>query len=549
MTLAEDLVAYHERARADRQVWNVNWQEIAEYIHPNMAEFLVTWYPGMKRMQKIMDTTGMQARERCALGIHQKLTPKGQTWFYLKFADHGPEPSRTERLWLDTVASCMLNVFNDPRRGFHTMMREKLDQLIAFGTGPGFIGEDPGGGGPYFQGISLVQAHATLDDRYQVVGVSRQFKQTAWQIAQSFGRYGPLPETVRKSLELRSQDEFDVLHVVRPRLPDEEDAGPGSQSWPWLSAYVFKPEMTLLAPVSGFREFPYAMPRWDRSPSEIYGRGPGWNAIPDVKMMQEAAKGIIKNWHKQNDPPLLVDDEAGIRPKVNTLPGHVTYGTRDAHGNWNVKYMEPPNTLGNVDHVMGSLKARVESLFYLDLLRLPGPETQDGAALHMSATEAAIRSRQQLEGIGPILSRLEQEDLVPMIRRTYAIMVRAGMIPPPPDTIRGRQVIPEYVSPLAIAARAQDVDSINQLMGYMAPIAEKDPTIWDMLDYERMVQVYADRLRVPFSIMATEQEIQAKGQQRQQSQQMQAQAQAQALQAQANKDNATALQLGRATGG
>jgi hypothetical protein len=45
-----------------------------------------------------------------------------------------------------------------------------------------------------------------------------------------------------------------------------------------------------------------------------------------------------------------------------------------------------------------------------------------------------------------VLERFENEALDPVIERTFGIMSRAGLIPPPPKELRGHFVKPEYIS-------------------------------------------------------------------------------------------------------
>ena len=52
--------------------------------------------------------------------------------------------------------------------------------------------------------------------------------------------------------------------------------------------------------------------------------------------------------------------------------------------------------------------------------------------------------------LGPVLERLHDELLEPLIGRTFQIMARAGEIPPPPSPmLDGLRLQPEYVSPMA----------------------------------------------------------------------------------------------------
>ena len=80
--------------------------------------------------------------------------------------------------------------------------------------------------------------------------------------------------------------------------------------------------------ISGFKEFPFVVPRYLKASNEIYGRSPAMTALPDVKMLNEMSKTTIKAAQKQVDPPLLVPDDGFLLP-VRTVPGGLNFYRRD----------------------------------------------------------------------------------------------------------------------------------------------------------------------------------------------------------------------------
>ena len=88
---------------------------------------------------------------------------------------------------------------------------------------------------------------------------------------------------------------------------------------PYSSIYYHKDDNHIIS-ISGYNEFPYVVPRWLKSSSEIYGRSPSMTALPDVKMLNKMSETTIKAAQKMVDPPLLVPDDSFILP-VRTQPG------------------------------------------------------------------------------------------------------------------------------------------------------------------------------------------------------------------------------------
>lgn len=544
-----------DQAKASRSVWNVHWQEVSDLMLPAMAEFIMVWPAGAKRTSKIIESTAMWALGRFASGVHQALSGEGESWFVLETEDRKVNEDYQVRLWLEDTERRMMSVFSDPSRGYHTCQRQVYLQMGAFGTGPKYIGELPNGGGPYFQGVYLGQVYFLVDDRYRVIGVIREYKCSAMQIATQFQGFS-LPDIVRKALETNpagdtttTQNTFTLIHSVRPR-PELDRTGIGSQSFPLGSVYVLKEAKAVMGRPSGYLELPYVGGRWDRAPTEIYGRSPGMAALPDVKMVQEFQRSWIKAIHKIVDPPWIVSDEGTLRPRINSAPGKTTYAMRDAAGKWSAEYMQPPVQIDAADATKREVLSIVQKHFYLDAFQTPGPVSEKGAVTHMSATEAAIHKREQLQVLGPMISQMREEDLVPTIRRTFKIMMRHGMLLPPPAALvqhlmRGGRLLPKYVSPLAVAQQSQVVDTIAQAFGYLQPMLQLDPSVADAINVEGSVQELLRALRYPMKGLATDEEIAAKVQRRQAQQDQQLNAQATLQQGQAANQVAQAVATAR----
>ena len=557
--LAETEIRLLDQWKSSRVNWNVQWQEVSDLMLPSMAEFIMVWASGAKRTSKIIEATALWALGRFASSIHQFLSGEGEPWFVLETEDQRLNEDYAVRAWLEDTGRRMMSVFNDPSRGYHTCQRQVYLQIGAFGTGPKYIGEDPNGMGPFFQGVYVGQIYLLVDDRYRVIGVMREYKCSPMQIRTQFPGF-PLPDIVQKALDsnpagetITTQNTFTMIHSVRPR-PESERQGIGSQSMPLQSVYVLKEAKQVMGRPSGFMELPYVVSRWDRAPTEIYGRGPGMNALPDVKMTQEFQKSWIKAIHKIVDPPLIVDDEGTLRPRINTAPGKVTYARRDASGKMNVEYMTPPTGIENADKMRADLRQILEKHFYLDVFKSPGPVSADGAVTHMSMTEFAAHKREQLQDIGPMISQERAEDLVPTIKRTFQVMVRAGMVLPPPPLLvqhvqRGGKVIPNYVSPAAVAQQGMVVNTIAQAFGYLQPMLQLDPSVADAVDIAGAVQELLKGLRFPMKGLATPDQIAEKVARRQQQQDQQLNAQAQLQQAQAANQGAQAVSTLRGTNG
>ena len=73
----------------------------------------------------------------------------------------------------------------------------------------------------------------------------------------------------------------------------------------------------------------------------------------------------------------------------------------------------------------------------------------------MTATEIVERHEEKLLMIGPVIERLHNELLEPLIDRTFAYLVKANALPPAPPELQGMDLSVEFVSILAQAQQAK----------------------------------------------------------------------------------------------
>jgi len=110
--------------------------------------------------------------------------------------------------------------------------------------------------------------------------------------------------------------------------------------------------------------------------------------------------------------------------------------------------------------------------------------------------------------------------LRPLISRSFAILMRQGVLPPAPEELQGLEIDIEYVSPLAKAQRGQDVQAIVQAMEILTPLNQLAP-VMDILDTDAMASHLADVLGVPAKVLRSQGEIKQMREERQQAQQAQ----------------------------
>ena len=502
--LTKGLLSRYEKLEGQRQNWETHWQEVADYMQPRKADVTKQRARGDKRMEQVFDSSPIQAVELLSASLHGMLTNPSTPWFTLRFKDEEIENEDEAKLWLEASTDAMYTAFN--RSNFQQEIFELYHDLITFGTAAMFIEEDDEDI-IKFSTRHINEVFIAENDKGRIDTIYRRFNISARAAMQKFGE--AVSSDIQSAFKKDPYKEVEILHAVYPRTdfnPNKKD----KKNMPFESVYIeFKNGNELS--VSGFREFPFVVPRYLKASNEIYGRSPAMTALPDVKMLNEMCKTTIKAAQKQVDPPLLVPDDGFLLP-VRTVPGGLNFyrsGTRDR--------IEPLNIGANNPLGLNMEQQRRDSIravFYVNQLMM-----QDGP--QMTATEVIQRNEEKMRLLGPVLGRLQSELLKPLIDRVFAILLRNNMLPAAPEFLSGRDIEIEYVSPLAKAQKSTELQSIMRAVEILGSLANVAP-VFDYINFDNLVKHLADIVGVPQKILKTQSQVNAERQQAaQQQEQMQ----------------------------
>ena len=118
----------------------------------------------------------------------------------------------------------------------------------------------------------------------------------------------------------------------------------------------------------------------------------------------------------------------------------------------------------------------------------------------MTATEVVQRQEERMRVISPALGRLMNEMLRPLIDRTFELMLRADMLPLPPEILQGVDIDIEYVSPLARAQKSSSLNGTMQALEILLPLSQALP-VQDYINPDGLVNYIMDSLGVPKKVV------------------------------------------------
>ena len=519
--LARQLKDNLSRLMEKRSNWERHWQEVADYMLPRKAEITKQRAAGDKRNISIFDATPIHALELLAASLHGMLTSSANRWFSLRFKETELNDSDEAKEWLEDATQRMYDVI--AKSNFQQEIFECYHDLIAFGTACLMIEEDDEDT-LNFSARHIKEIYIQENKKGYVDTIYRKFKMPAQAVLDKFGMENVSKE-VLNSAKKNPFDDLTIIHVVRPRLefdPKKKD----KKNMPFQSIY-YEESTGHIIMIGGFKENPYVIPRYLKASTEIYGRSPGMNALPDVKVLNKMVENSLKAAAKQIDPPLLIPDDGMLAP-IRMAPGSINYyraGSRDR--------IEPLNINANTSITLNSENQRREAIlkmFHVDQLVI----TENR---NMTATEVLQRQEEKMRILGPVLGRLQSELLSPMIIRIFNIMLRNNLFQIAPAILRSQELNIEYVSPIALAQKSSELQSIMRGLELFGSMAQAMP-VMDYIDENGLIKQLINILGLPAKMIKSDAEVQQIREERAQQQQMQMEMQQQLNESQVAKNAA-----------
>jgi Bacteriophage head to tail connecting protein len=487
---------------SERSSWDSHWREIAQYQMPRASRFQTSdTNRGDKRHNNVYDNTAIFAHRTLAAGMMSGMTSPARPWFRLGLGDKDLAEHAPVRQWLNDVGEKMRAIFNASNT--YNSLHQCYEELGAFGTWADFVMPDFDNVLHHYPMTVGEYALATNDKGY-VDTLVRELAMTVGQMVRRFGREN-VSVAVRNLYDRDNLDAWvDIIHFVEPR-PDRDRTKSDARNMPFKSCY-FEPGSDAgkddVLSESGFKRFPALCPRWVVTGNDIYGRSPGMECLGDVKQLQLEQLRKAQAIDYMVNPPLQVPtqykDQAHKR-----LPGGVMFVDATGPGGGVRSAYEVNLNLNHLLEDVRDTRERINSAYYADLFLMLQNDIRSG----VTATEIAERHEEKLLMLGPVLERLHNELLSPLIDITFDRMVDADILPPIPEEIAGREINIEFISTLAQAQRAVASSGADRLLGTVTQLAAVKPDIVDKVDFDQVVDEYADLFGVNPKLVVSDEQV------------------------------------------
>lgn len=471
------LLQRHEQMRSERSPYESNWQDVVLLVRSGTSDFHSSFTPSLTRTEHIYDGTAPRSLVELANGLHSHLSSASERWFACEVEDMNSLEHDAEALmWLEDVADIIYDEYSNPSVRLNPSLNENYLDIGAFGWSIVNQEWNPEAQHLNFRAFPTADCWIEEDAYGKVNRLHREVTMTKRQLIEMFGEEA-LPQKVKE--DQSPSRKWCIIHAVYPR--DKRDTAnytPGNMRF--ASCWICKePAATLKE--SGYNSFPYHVPRWTKLAKEVYGRGPGVNCLPDIRMLNRMEYTIIRAAQKIVDPPIQMPND-GFMPQVKLNPGAVIYHEPG------VERAEALETKANIPIGLELSDQRREAIrqgFYTPFLRLREKNAEQ------TAYEIQEMVDEQLRMMEPMFGNLQSELLGPMLHRSYELLNEHGRIPPAPESLQGRRLKVTYISPAARAQRGRKAIGIRRFFESVVPFAQVQPAAMDAVDFDGAMQELA----------------------------------------------------------
>lgn len=550
-TPRDKILTRHAALQNERSTWIPEYKDITKFILPRSGRYFVEDRDrGKRRDNSIIDNTATRSHDVLGAGLMAGATSPARPWFDMATPYKQLNSLRPVKLWCRQVRDLILDIFN--RSNVYRCLHQIYDEIGAYGTGVCLVMTDfkdvlrmmPLTAGQY-----CISANA----RGEVDTLYFEYQNTIAQLVKEYG-YEACSDSVRNQYDSGNLDQWVTIIVAIEPNADRDPKKIDNKNMAWTSTHIelsgtssaltwtTNSEQCLRR--SGFKRFPVLAPRWKTYGGDIYGSGPGQQALGDVKSLQKQqllkAQGIEYKVRPPLQGPVSMKNH-----ETDTLPGGMSYvdavnaqsGIRTA--------FEVNIDINEMTQDIQDVRQRIQQAFYTDLFLLISQS--EGA---MTATEVTQRTEEKMLMLGPVIERLHDELLEPLVEIAFDYCVDAGILPPIPQELKGVELQIEFVSVLAQAQRAVANTSNAQFLGAIASVVQlqaqgQGAPALDNFDADQYIRDAADQFGVNPALVPDSSDIAKVRAQRAQAAQQQQQTEQVAQQAAAAKNLSQANTTGQ----
>lgn len=456
-----------DMARARHWQW---WVDIADVMYPS-RDFLRL----RERRHEfvIYDDSPMTFRRELASAMSAMAFPRDARWAIGRVEpdrDGALNAREDVRAWATDRIERLMTLLYSTRTGFMLSVGQSHNDAVAFGQGWRMLDVRPDRMGLRSRAFSPADVWA-----------SRHEGQVTFQVMLTRDEAAaldyPMSDDMRRSQD--TQREWTYLHRIVP----SESRRWRYDLWVWAKEDRADPVMR-----GHYGSWPIQRPLFDIAAGDIYATGPGWDALPSARSLQQMGKTFIMAGQFAVEPPLTAPTDSIASP-IRYAPGEVAFYDAQALADYGLSDPIRPLQFGRipdgVDRMIDATRATLMRIFRLDALRLPERD-------RMTAAEVATHRATMVNALGDVFDRLEYYDVIPLLERAEEIAERMRVLPAPPRALEGRSFRFSYWSPISFARRMSEIAGLARSLELMGAIVAYEPSAAQVLNGDEAMRMIAE---------------------------------------------------------
>ena len=402
------------------------YQLIARYIDMRSVYFSDQGQSTITNIipEEIQNNDVSHISESASSALLGALWPNGASSFRIDRHRSIPDTQEIKNFFKEIVNPNMVDVMDNHRNGLLLALEEAISEFVNFGVTSVFIKENPDS---FTKPVSYtcwdVKGNFIDENSDKFVDTIARLKQMDVRTAVEEYGYKNVSVKIQRSYNSQLYEEkVIVLIMIEPRDVTKQ-IKKGNLGMPFEITHMEFDTNKMLSE-GGFEEFPVPTARYKKKPDEVWGRGAGGQAMPDVIELNVIWEAITIAFEKYLDPPLgVLDDGRMGGGDIDTSAGSLVVIQTDA-GTRKISDViapiittsEPSGAIGLIDKLTQS----VSQHFMLDRLLDLNNQTE------MTLGEAQIRDSLRSDSLRKVYARSIAELFIPIITRTFNILFRRG---------------------------------------------------------------------------------------------------------------------------
>jgi hypothetical protein len=468
------------------------WKDQSEKIDPLRGSFDEDpEQPKLPDYQKVLNGHARYALRLISAGLTSGLGGPNRPWYKATLDDTARAEYQPVKEWLAASAEIMFEIYARSST-WYPVSRFMYEEMPLFGTAASAMLPDYEEV-LYRKPFTIGQYALGCDYRGKTNSFAYRFYKTAEQLVGEFGRKNVSPR-VRNLYDYSNQyTPIKIKYIITPNTT-RDAAESDNRNMPFAVRYWEDgADGNKFLRVSGFEDFPINAPRWRHiSPIVPWGYGIAYDILGDVGQLYALENEKLLGAAMVVRGPVQAD--ASIIGDINLSPEGVNRTTA-AHPNGGIRPVyEKGIDLSALRVLIQDTMQGIDAQSLKDLFLA----INSGGDTQKTAYEISMKYEEKILLLGPVLENLYAEKLKQEVSRSWNIAMKAGVLPPPPPELEGREIKIEFISVLAQAQKMIGIAELDRCLDFNLKLSQlpaaanaADNTDWDefAIEYNRKLGI------------------------------------------------------------